>query len=107
MSLATFVHRSVNRLLPAVLVRALTMVLTDIMTRNIVHTLAPSLTFAMGQPSIAKFYCYYCRYYGTYCHKCYDHSPVDMAPALHLADYYASYYGDYYAEEFKVQRAIG
>jgi hypothetical protein len=59
-------HFSVNRLLPPTLVRGVSMVLTDIMTRNIVHTLAPVLTLSMGQPSIAKLYCYYCRYYGEF-----------------------------------------
>ena len=100
-SLTQAVPTLIVRTLPQFLVVGITRIMVDALTRSLTHTLSSSLVYTLTRPSVANYYCYYCKYYGEKCAECKQASPIDPQAAFYYSDYYAAYYSDYYATYYR------
>ena len=79
--------------------------MVNVITRGLVHALAPTLTYTLSTSNDERVHCHHCYYLGRDCDHC-PHSPSTDQNSITALNYYVSYYTDYYAEYY-ISREMG
>lgn len=93
------------RLMPLVAGKSLFKGLINVITRGLVHSLAPTLTYTLSASNDEHVYCHHCYYLGKDCNRC-SHSSATDQNSMAALNYYTSYYTDYFSEYY-VSKEMG